>query len=285
MSWDTEIDAITGALRQVPWKVWEVSSDNMEAPSFKNMGEVPERYPSGAFITLMAIAGLNDYRIRIRAEIGYWPAFWEHVIDNRVPSAPKELASILEPFYKKQLAQKDKVNRLHRFLDSSVADELWDIQAGQLREIAESLPDFWLKLGTAMKQKPHKKTIAFSAKTIASALIILGINSFNYKGIPIPADSRLADLTPLFKKKNKRGKFVLNARGERNVQAFWATVLERLQASEPRILMYHLDTFLWTYEGKEEQRLAWLVESQGIDRQLAEQIIDAFEAIKEIQPR
>ena len=280
MDWDSGIDTISGALVRIPWEVWHVDRAKLLArPSFRDIGDTPERYSPGAFMTLMGVAGLNNYNLprEVKADVGYWHPFWRQVIASTIPSDPKELESILEPFYRTQPeGRQQKVPRLRKFCFSQLARELWCMEPDQVKIV---LPELWCRFASTMDQDRYRKTIAYAPKTIGNALHILGLDSFNYSGIPIPSDYRLGKLTPCLKEP-----YPMSANTQDMIQQFWAEVLECLQSAEPRVLMYHLDTFLWTYVGQEELKLTWL-ESQGISRQLSEQIIAAFESIRGVEPR
>ena len=287
MDWDSGIDTIAGALGRIPWEVWHVDRAKLlESPSFQDIGDTPERYSPGAFITLMAVAGLNNYQTAGKAEDVYWPPLWKRVRGTNTPRDPLDLVVILEPLYGETIpyihenTPKVVVRRLKKFLRSQLAHDLWSMEP---EKVAEDLPDLWRRLDSAMNgfdSKPFMKTIVYATKTVASALIILGIDTFHYKGIPIPPDYRLGNLTCRLDKGDKGG------RALSEIQRFWAEAIEKLRASEPRISAYHLDNLLWPYAGENDRegKLNWL-SSQGIDRELGRHIIDAFEDIEWVEPR
>ncbi len=266
MDLNTGIRRISRALAPIPWTTWHPPRPEfLERPSFKDMGEIPTRYPPSAFITLMAMAGLNDYQTIGRAESGYWPRFWRHVKGNEAPGTPVQMADMLKPFYSDERLYPAKVNRLYRFLSSSLANSMWNMQPEQA---AEDLPNLWRLIAVTMGQKCEAKTIAFAPRTIGTALRILGVDSFNYEGIPIPVDSRLHSLTP-------------NLLEDETVRTFWEYVLLNIQKTEPRVLMYHLDAFLWPYAGAGD-KMVWLM-SQGIDEATSKEIVCAFEEITNVR--
>ncbi len=290
MDWDSGIDRIARALGRIPWEVWHVDRAKLlERPAFKDIGDTSDRYPPSAFITLMAMAGLNDYQTEDKAEIGYWPPLWKQVTSKNVPHDISELEGILRPLYgemityrgkdarEKERQRKIHVKRLQTFLkaNSSLAQELWSMQPDQ---VAVDLPKLWRRFATTMDQGPYAKTIAYAPKTIGNALHILGLDSFDYTGIPIPSDYRLGNLTPQL----KQSRFTNDTPSK--IQEFWADVLSIMQQLEGRISTYHLDNFLWPYEGAHD-KLSWLEESPGIDEALSRQIVDAFKAIEEVRPR
>ena len=265
MEWLQGVTSTGKALIGISWRVWNPPLTKLlEQPALRGMGSIPERYPRGAFMTLMAMAGLNDYRTRRKAEIGYWPPFWEHVNKNRTPSSPVEMEIVLKPFFRGERFWEQKVPRLHRFLSSQLADDLWNMRP---EHVAESLPDLWRCLARTMNQKCEAKTIAFAPRTIGTGLRILGVDSFNYQGIPIPVDDRIRKLTSNLT--------------DKHIRRFWAKVLEEEKRFEPRISMYHLDSFQWSYIGSED-KMAWL-KSWDVDKTSGEQIINAFREIAEVQ--
>ncbi len=254
---------ISTALKQFPRSVWERALQG--EPEFQQMKELSQRYPPGGFLTLMVIAGLNDYQLKGKAEKAYWPPLRSHLGRAPVPSSPEGLAGILEPFYRRERLGGRKVERLRRFLHSPLAGQLWTMTPA---EGAKNLPFLWQKIAQTMGQLPSAKTIAFSAKTLAAALLLLGEGGFNFSGIPLPVDLRLQRLTPSLDKED--------------VRFFWDRVLERLREAEGRLTHLHLDSFLWQYAGARDPR-AYL-QGLGVPLSLAEQAVAAFGALKGLDP-
>ena len=266
MDMNSGIIRISEALAAIPWETWHPPlAKLLERRSHKDMGDVPARYPPGTFITLMAMAGLNDYRTIGKAEFGYWPRFWRHVKEMEVPDTPIEMSNSLKSFYREERFFPAKLARLHRFLSSHLADVLWNMEP---KQVADELPDLWRTLAATMGQECEAKTIAFAPRTIGSALRILGVDEFNYKDIPIPVDSRIRQLTP-------------NLPSDDAIRTFWEYVLRKIHLTKPRVSMYHLDAFLWPYAGEVEKK-AWLM-SHGIDEDTSKVIACAFEEIAEVQ--
>jgi len=276
MDLNSGIGRVSAELALIPWETWHPPLGKfLKRPAFMGMGDIPDRYSQGAFIVFMAIVGLNDYRIRNRAEVGYWPNIWRQAKEKPAPTNPSELASIMKSFYggepawkPRENAWKQKVSRVHRFLGSPLAAELWDMEPQQ---VAKNLPELWVRIAATMEQRCQDKTIAFASRTIGTALRILAIDNFNYEGIPIPVDSRLHQLTP-------------HLLADEVVRTFWEYVLVNVQKTEPRVTMFHLDSFLWSFAGEKNKanKVAWLI-SQGIDEATSKEIVCVFEEITNVR--
>lgn len=221
---------IIKALEQLPWTAWDQVVQ--EEPEFQVMRPLAEVYPPGAFLVLMVVAGLNDYQLKGKAEIMYWPLLRQHLELELVPSSLEGLGILLEPFYHEERMGIQKVHRMWRFLRSRIANQLWVISPA---EAGRQIRVLWREIAAVMAQPPEAKTIAFSIKTLAIGLLLLGEENFEFAGIALPVDSRLLKLTP-----------ALNGEG---VREFWGTVLAKLRQSEPRLTHLHLDSLLWQYSG------------------------------------
>jgi DNA-(apurinic or apyrimidinic site) lyase len=221
---------ITNALEQLPWTAWnQVVQDG---PGFKVMRPLAEVYQPGAFLVLMVVAGLNDYQLKGKAESKYWPLLRQHLGLEPVPSSPEELGTLLEPFYREERMGIQKVHRMWRFLRSRIANQLWAVSPA---EAGRQIRVLWRQIAVVMAQPPEAKTIAFSIKTLAIGLLLLGEENFEFTGVALPVDSRLLKLTP--------------ALDGGEVREFWDIVLAKLCQSEPRLTHLHLDSLLWQYSG------------------------------------
>lgn len=253
MNEQTVAQQISDALATIPWDVWKQIVER--EPEFHQMATFAKRYPPGAFLTLMVIAGLNDYQLKGRAEVAYWPLLRKHLENASTPASPEKLCEILEPFYQKERLGMAKGIRLRQFLRSEVAKKLWTMTPG---ESARQLKKLWQQIALTMGQAPHKKTIVFSLKTLAIGLLCFRESKFDFSGIPVPVDSRLQRLTPSL--------------NEEGVQSLWDTVLTYLHRTEKRLTPVHLDSFLWQYSGENNPQV--YLEQLGVPA--PKPIVDAF---------
>lgn len=237
MEWEEAVEQVSDALKVLPLSVWETIVKRGAA--YREMNTLALRYPSGVFLTLMVVVGLNDYQLKGKAEVAYWPPLRRHLDALHVPDSLKDLERILEPFYQKERLNNIKVNRLRRFLKSSLARRLWNMTP---KEAAKQLRGIWREIALVMIQKSSDKTIAFAAKTLAIGLLLLNETGFDFSGIPVPVDSRVRDLTP-------------SLNDDHRVRQFWDDTLERLRETEPNLTHLHLDSLLWQYGGATNRRL------------------------------
>jgi len=246
---------MSSALKGVPWPVWERVV--REEPEFQHMMPLSQRYPPGPFLTLMVMAGLNDYQLRGKAEVAYWPPLAGHLERATAPSTPNELATLLEAFYARERFKTRKVRRLRRFLGSALAEQLWQMTPVQT---ASQLNALWQATATAMGQEPSDKTIAFAAKTLVIALLLLGETGFDFSGIPLPVDQRLQGLTPHL--------------DDESIRRLWDAVLGELRKCESRLTHVHLDSFLWQYAGARDRET--YLRQLGVPPAAATQIVSVL---------
>lgn len=178
-----------------------------------------------------------------------------------MPNSPGELTALLEPFYFEQRMASQKIERLRRFLASSLAQRLWTMSAA---EAAKQIGLLWGEIADVMGQTPKAKTISFSAKMLALALSLLGERGLEFGGIPVPVDLRLQKLTP--------------ALDEETIRQFWDAVLVRLRRVDDRLTHIHLDSFLWQYAGTDDQQ-AYLRQI-GVSKLSAQQINEALRTLR-----
>jgi len=235
MEWEEAVEQVNEALKELPLTVWETIVKR--GAGYREMNTLAQRYPPGVFLTLMAVLGLNDYQLKGKAEVAYWPPLRKHLEALHIPNSLKELELILESFYQKERLPNVKVNRLRRFLKSSLARRLWNMT---LKEVAKQLRGIWRELAFVMAQKPSDKTIAFAAKALAIGLLLLNETEFDFAGIPVPVDSRVKGLTPSLR--------------DDQVRRFWDETLGRLRKKELNLTHLHLDSLLWQYGGATNKR-------------------------------
>jgi len=263
MDWKEAVERISDALKGVPLSAWEQVV--VGGAGYREMKVLAQRYPSGAFLTLMVVAGLNDYQLKGKAEVAYWPPLRRHLETTPVPNFPQDLERILELFYQKERLNFIKVNRLRRFLGSSLANRLWNMKP---EEAAEQIKSIWREIAEVMGQKPSEKTMAFAAKALAIGLLLLNETRFDFMGIPVPVDLRVKNLIPSLKVDDK-------------VRQFWDEVLKRLQQTEPSLTHLNLDSLLWQYGGSSNKRT--YLTSLGIDEDTAMRIEQTFEILENLK--
>lgn len=235
MEWEEAVEQVSDALKVVPLSVWETI---VKSGAYREMNTLAQRYPSGAFLTLMVVVGLNDYQLKGKAEVAYWPPLRRHLEALHVPDSLKDLERILEPFYQEERLNNIKVSRLLRFLESSLARRLWNMTP---KEAAKQLRGIWREIALVMGQKSSDKTIAFAAKTLAIGLLLLNEKGFDFAGVPVPVDLRVRDLTP-------------HLSDDGRIRQFWNETLGRLRKAEPNLTHLHLDSLLWHYGGATNKR-------------------------------
>ena len=141
-------------LKEIPWESWKdiVGGE----PEWKLMRPFLNSYGFGPFAVLMVVTGLNDYQLKGKAEEVYWPEIRKILESSSIPNSPRDLFDILKPFYKKERLNSIKVQRLRKFLESSLANKIWKSSP---EKISVDFLDVWKELAQVMEQKPQDKTI------------------------------------------------------------------------------------------------------------------------------
>ncbi len=202
-------------------------------PEWREMVNFLPRYTFGPFATLMVMAGLNDFQLKGKADRAYWPPIRARLEGAEAPVSPAKLADLLQPFYERERYNEMKVSRLHKFLKSDLADELWQAEP---RKVAEEFEDIWRRLATVMNQGMEKKTIVFAMKCLGLALIMAGEYNFPSQTLAIPVDLRVRRLTEALGG---------STGSDDSVRAYWDAVLTGVRATKPHVTMIHLDSFVW----------------------------------------
>jgi len=230
------LDILVEILKEIPESSWE--QVNWQEPEWKTMYPFIDKFGYGPFSVLMLVTGLNDFQLKGRAEIAYWPCIKE--ILDRVQNlrSPKHLSELLEPFYRGELSNRIKVNRLNRFLNSKLAERMW---LASPDKISEHFTYIWQKLADIMKQKAHAKTIVFAMKCLGLSLLMVNEKRFDFSKIPIPVDYRIKKFT------QEAG--LSSVESEDEVRLIWQEVLERLQEHNHDINMIALDSLIWQLAG------------------------------------
>ena len=226
------LDEFVESLSQLPPATWKATLTEGSA-GWKWMQPFSNVWVFGHFASLFIILGLNDYQLKGKAEVAYWPKVVPLIPLNSDPEEPLKLIGFLEPFYDKERMAKAKVERLHRFLSSEFCGKIWEIDSAS---IAADFGRIWHALGRTMSQNPEKKTIAFAMKCLALALLMVDETMFDFSAIPVPVDSRILTISA------RLGLPHVNEQAEREK---WQRVLERIRKVNPKVTMVHLDSLLW----------------------------------------
>jgi len=238
-------------LREIPWEVWK--GIIREEPEWKLLKPLLGRYGFGPFAVLMVITGLNDYQLKGKAEVVYWPKIYRLLEKSPTPNSPRKLCNLLEPFYQKERLNTIKVQRLRRFLNSPLADKLWKSSP---QEVSAKFLEIWKELAWIMGQKPEDKTICFAMKCLGISLLMTGEYDFDFLAIPIPVDSRVRKFT------QKTG--ISLGETDREVREAWHEILSLLREHNPSLTMIHLDSLIWQIASMDDNQLQRYFENLNI---------------------
>jgi DNA-(apurinic or apyrimidinic site) lyase len=203
-----------------------------------------KKFGYGPFATLMVVTGLNDYQLKGKADVAYWPKIRGVLEISPTPKSPKNLCDILLPFYQKERLNSIKIQRLNRFLDSSLADRLWQSSP---QEVSRIFPDIWKELAKIMGQKPQDKTISFAMKCLELSLLIVDEHKFDFTKISIPVDSRVVRFT--------RNAGLCIDETSQEIRNMWNEILSLLREHYPNITMIHLDSLIWQIASMDDKEL------------------------------
>jgi len=223
---------IVEILKEIPWETWKYIV--REEPEWKFMKPFLNSYGFRRFAVLMVVAGLNDYQLKGKAEEVYWPEISKLLERSSIPNSVRDLFNILEPFYKKERLNTTKVQRMGKFLDSSLVDKLWKSSP---QEVSEKFLDIWRELAQVMGQKPQEKTISFAMKCLGISLLMSDEYKFDFGHIPIPVDTRVRKFT------QDAGLCATDT--DQDIRAAWKDILLLLGERYPNITMIHLDSLVW----------------------------------------
>ena len=224
-------------------------------PEYDFIESLKEDYVFGELAVISMATGLNDYKLRGKAEIVYWPMLKKLFLENKMVEfkKPPDLVEFLaKNFYVRELNPVQKIRRLKRFLYSPLAFYLW--KTGP-ESVEKKFKKIWLELSSTMYQPPMAKTIVFAMKVMGILLLVYGYSNFDYTGILIPVDKRIKYFTNRLLSEEGAWLYQRNIRygprevGQRHVddivRNYWNDVLRELRRREPRITMIHLDSLLW----------------------------------------
>jgi len=230
--------SITRVLRRIPLNIWDEII--RREPEWVYMEEFLEPYGFGRFSVLMVMAGLNDFQLRGRAEVAYWPRLRAHLRGRAIPSNLMEMGDLFLEFYKKERLSRLKTRRVHRFMSSGLAERLW---RSDPEGTAKDFLDIWRDLAMTMRQSKEAKTIVFAMKCLGISLLMAGNSSFSFEEIPIPVDFRIRNFS-------RR----IGVYGDENIRGFWRRVLDGIREEKP-INMIHLDSLIWQIGSLREAEL------------------------------
>ena len=225
-----KINSISEILSKIPSKVW--NEIVKREPEWIYMHKFLGRYGFGRFAVLMTVAGLNDYQLKGKAEVAYWPPLSALLERKGVPNSPLELMYILGEFYSRERFSNTKIRRLEKFLLSSLAQDLW---TSEPEDVARDFVNIWYRLADTMGQDRNAKTITFAMKCLGISLLMVGETDFSFEKIPIPVDYRVKTFT------ERLGVAVWD---DDDIRYFWSSVLEELRKNVD-VNMIHLDSLVW----------------------------------------
>lgn len=230
MSHSNMIKELVDILSEIPFETWNKIVE--KEPEWINMRKFLNKYGFGRFAVLMTAAGLNDFQLKGKAEVAYWPKLREILDNEKVPSSPNEMENVLSKFYSKERLASLKLERLNRFLLSKLAKVLWNKNP---KEVEIDFLKIWNELAMTMKQDKNAKTITFAMKCLGIALLMAGESNFKFELIPIPVDYRVRNFTE---------RLGVNTETDEIVRRFWNSVIGILRKNIP-INMIHLDSLIW----------------------------------------
>lgn len=219
-------------LDEISWDTWE-HIVKIE-PEWKELKPFLQQYNYGAFAVLMITIGINDYQLKGKADVAYWPEIRRIVEKSPIPKSPKDLYTILHPFYQKERLPTQKLKRLRKIITSSLVKELWISSSS---DVSLNFNEIWQRLAKILNQKPQDKTISFAMKCLGISLLMAHEYKFNFGSIPMPVDLRVVRFT------KKTG--IADTENPKTVRKAWNNVLSSLNVNNPDLTMIHLDSLIW----------------------------------------
>lgn len=225
-----KVSKIAEILSEISEKIWDEIVKR--EPEWVCMEKFYPELGFGKFTVLMIMLGLNDYQLKGKAEIVYWPLLRDLLMSSPLHfNDPKDLIPVLEKFFIDERLHSRKLKRLEVFLTSDLARELWNSNP---EYIANQLETIMERLAKTMGQKKYAKTITFAMKCLGICLLIGGFRDFEYN-VYIPVDYRIKNLTK---------RLTCNIEDFEGTLKFWQEVLNRIR-EKVNINMIHLDSLLW----------------------------------------
>lgn len=252
-------NSISTILSAIPTEIWNIIVE--KEPEWRYMEKLLEGYGFGRFAVLMLAAGLNDFQLKGKAEVAYWPKIREILERSGVPDSLKDLERILSRFYRNERLPELKLRRLNRLLSSRLAGDLWSAKPD---DVAKDFLKIWYKLANTMRQGRDAKTITFAMKCLGIALLMAGKTDFSFENIPIPVDYRVREFTK---------RLGVTVRDDEDVREFWNEVLKELRKSRPEVNMIHLDSLVWQIGVLSKPEIVSYFENLGL-REVGERIAE-----------
>lgn len=100
------IDQIINTLKNLSYQQWEAYLKT--EPEWQYGLPIKEVYPENVFICFMLTAGLNDYQLKGKAEIVYWPKLMDLAKRSEIPQTLDDLINLLELFFKRSGSKRPK---------------------------------------------------------------------------------------------------------------------------------------------------------------------------------
>jgi N-glycosylase/DNA lyase len=226
------VNQFISLIKKIPFNVWENIVRN--EPEWVYLEPLYDNYGFGRFAVTLLIIGLNDYQLKGKAEQKYWSVIASHLKSFNIPESVDDLEKCLTFFYQKERLPKGKIKRLHCFLQSNLAKEIWKATPNK---IERNFQQIWKQLASIMKQNKDAKTICFAMKCLGITLLISNYTNFDFTCISIPVDSRIEQFT----KKTR----LLHDISPKSIRSLWNTILYDLQHTNERLTMIHLDSLIW----------------------------------------
>jgi DNA-(apurinic or apyrimidinic site) lyase len=88
---------LADTLSQIPLPIWNRIVE--KEPEWRYMHDLLELWGFGRFAVLMVAAGLNDFQLKGKADVAYWPKIRELINRKKIPDSTEELEAILVEFY------------------------------------------------------------------------------------------------------------------------------------------------------------------------------------------
>lgn len=227
------------------------------------MHEFLKPYGFGRFAVLMMVAGLNDYQLKGRAEVAYWPPLRNLLRKSPVPASPSDMEEMLSKFYSRERYYETKLRRMRKFLSSRLAEEIW---RSDPKSVADNFVEIWFRLAETMNQKREAKTITFSMKCLGISLLMAGESNFSFEKIPIPVDYRVREFTK---------RLGVGVKDDDDVRRFWNLVLDDLRRAVD-INMIHLDSLIWQIGVLRKHEIVEYFSRLGL-KELGEKIAEVVE--------
>jgi DNA-(apurinic or apyrimidinic site) lyase len=228
---DNLIIELSQIFSRIPFNIWNEIVKN--EPEWYNMKEFLFSYGFGPFSVLMITAGLNDYQLKGKAELAYWPKIKEILKNKPIPSSRNDLYNFLVEFYKNERLHNKKIERLKKFLNSELSLKLWNSNP---KQISEEFLSIWGELAIVMEQNKKDKTIVFAMKCLGISLLMEKEYSFDFSPIPIPVDFRIRKFTQQLGLENL---------SDDDIRNLWKEILKKIKEIKAEVNMIHLDSLIW----------------------------------------